>query len=97
MNSLDQWKYFKKQKILITYRIFGSDFSPSAIELSNLVHKSSPYKNTNGSIQYLVDDILNSSFQDSFFDCIYDKGTFDSLSLVGSQFLEDEGLSSRNV
>lgn len=37
-----------------------------------------------------MDDILRSSFEDNQFDCVYDKGTFDSITLVSDKFRDED-------
>jgi hypothetical protein len=86
------------------FSVYGSDFSNTAITLAKQVrtyHASQSSKSNNNTtsetkevneqseINYVLDDILKSKFEDSFFDCVYDKGTFDSIAMVGRQFVDN--------
>jgi len=69
--------------------IIGSDFSATAINLAQqvrILYKKEDDSDT--AISYVEDDILNTTFNDNFFHLVYDKGTFDSISMVGQQFTD---------
>eukprot|EP01114_Cavostelium_apophysatum_P007663 TRINITY_DN19804_c0_g1_i1.p1 TRINITY_DN19804_c0_g1~~TRINITY_DN19804_c0_g1_i1.p1 ORF type:complete len:268 (-),score=39.84 TRINITY_DN19804_c0_g1_i1:13-816(-) len=74
-------------------KVTGTDFCESAIELCSQVHNY--YKSQDGAsvvrnITYLQDDILDSKLEDAHFDVVYDKGTLDSIAMVGRQLLDDD-------
>ncbi len=88
---------FLSQKLILfrLCRVYGIDFSDAAIRLATQIMKlykqqQNPESSNDSDIMYSVQDALNTTFDDDFFDLIYDKGTFDSIACVSKNFVKSK-------